>query len=77
MSRRKLYARFLLLSLLGGPAAAVAEPLYGLTCLPQDFYATGINGAGHSGADAASPCLRYTWTMTLIACVSAARANTS
>lgn len=48
MSRRKLYARFLLFSLLGGPAAAIAgaEPLYGLTFLPQDFYATGINGAG-------------------------------
>jgi uncharacterized membrane protein len=41
--------RFLKLSLLGlciSPVVALADPLYSLTFLPQDFYAAGINSSG-------------------------------
>lgn len=51
MLRRKLFLNKLLLvgllwPALGLPVAALAAPLYRMTLLPQDFTASGMNGAG-------------------------------
>jgi probable HAF family extracellular repeat protein len=56
MSVRKLSLNLLLLPLLGAPLAAVADPIYSLTFLPDGFYASALNNAGqvvgsaHGGA---------------------------
>ena len=47
MAMRKLFWKLLLLPLLGGPLGALADPIYSLTFLPQNFYASAINNAGH------------------------------
>lgn len=56
MSVRKLSFQLLLLPLLAAPLAAVADPIYSLTFLPEGFYASALNNAGqvvgsaHGGA---------------------------
>ena len=47
MALRNLFRKLLLVPLLAAPLGALAEPIYSLTFLPQNFYASGINNAGH------------------------------
>lgn len=47
MATRKLLRSLLLLPVLAGPPVALADPLYALQFLPQDFAASAINNAGH------------------------------
>lgn len=64
MLLRNLLLKMLLLPLLAAPLGALADPVYSLTFLPQNFYASGINNAGHivgtAGAGAAI------WTDTAV-----------
>ena len=57
MPMRNILRKLLLLPMLAAPLGALAEPVYFLTFLPQNFYASGINNAGHivgtAGAGAA------------------------
>lgn len=46
MSMRKYCWKLFILPFLAAPLAAWAEPLYGLTFLPEGFYPAGINGSG-------------------------------
>jgi probable HAF family extracellular repeat protein len=61
---RNILRKLLLLPMLAAPLGALADPLYSLTFLPQHFYASGINNAGHivgtAGAGAAI------WTDTAV-----------
>lgn len=47
MSHQKLSPKLLLLSLLAAPLGALADPIYSLTFLPDGFFASAINNAGH------------------------------
>jgi MYXO-CTERM domain-containing protein len=46
MSLQKLSPKLVLLSLLATPLAALADPIYSLTFLPEGFFASAINNAG-------------------------------
>ena len=50
MSLRKRFLNKLLLTILVVPSLAMAEPLYRMTWLPQDFTAAGLDGAGRRHA---------------------------
>lgn len=69
MPMRNLLRKLLLLSLLAAPLSALADPVYSLTFLPQNFFASGINNAGHvvgtSGARASI------WTGTAVTALGA------
>ncbi|MDL2355265.1 MAG: PEP-CTERM sorting domain-containing protein [Pseudomonadota bacterium] len=47
MTTRNLLRSLFLLPLLAGPLAALADPVYAIHLLPQDFAASAINNAGH------------------------------
>jgi probable HAF family extracellular repeat protein len=69
MSARKLLLKLLLLPVFASPTGALADPIYSVKFLPQDFYASAINNAGHvvgtAGGGAAI------WTDTVITYLAA------
>jgi probable HAF family extracellular repeat protein len=64
MPARKHLLKLLLLAVFAYPLAALANPTYSLTFLPQDFYASAINNAGHVVGTARGGAAIWTDTST-------------